>query len=72
VDYGGGFNSIYFRPDGGGYDQLGRLNNGVLYLNRPSELYSSRAISMFGLTGQLHGWRLVRNQAAGTTSWTTQ
>lgn len=72
VDYGGGFTSIYFRPDGGGYDQLGRLNNGVLYLNRPGELYSSRAISMFGLTGQLHGWRLVNNQAAGTTSWTTQ
>src|SRR4030095_485859 len=41
VDYGGGNTSIYFRPDGGAYDQLGRINNGVIYLDRPGELTSS-------------------------------
>jgi prepilin-type N-terminal cleavage/methylation domain-containing protein len=72
VDYGGGFNSVYFRPDGGAYDQVGRSNNGVIYLSRPGELEGSRAISVYGLTGQLHGWRLLKNTTTGVTSWTPQ
>lgn len=72
VDYGGGFNSIYFQPNGGGYDQLGRVNNGVVYMSRTGVLDTSRAISLFGLTGQLHGWRLQRNAAAGTVGWNPQ
>jgi|SRR5678815_3627509 type II secretory pathway pseudopilin PulG len=72
VDNGGGSNAVYFRPDGGAYDQLGRVNNGVFYISRPGELLSSRAISLFGLTGQLHGWRLQKNQTTGITSWITQ
>ena len=56
----------------GAYDQLGRVNNGVFYISRPGELLSSRAISLFGLTGQLHGWRLQKNQTTGITSWITQ
>jgi prepilin-type N-terminal cleavage/methylation domain-containing protein len=72
VDYGGGFNSVYFRPDGGAYDQLGRINNGVIYMNRPGELTTSRAVTVFGLTGQVHGWRLEKNKTTGVTSWTPQ
>jgi prepilin-type N-terminal cleavage/methylation domain-containing protein len=72
VDYGGGFNSVYFRPDGGAYDQLGRINNGVIYMDRPGELTTSRAITVFGLTGQIHGWRLEKNQTTGVTAWTPQ
>jgi hypothetical protein len=72
VDYGGGFNAVYFRPDGGAYDQLGRINNGVIYMNRPGELTTSRAVTVFGLTGQIHGWRLEKNQTTGVTSWTPQ
>lgn len=69
VDYGGGVTSVYFKPDGGAYDNLGRLNNGVLYLARPTELYSSRAITLYGLTSQLRGWRLYKNAVAGTSEW---
>ena len=69
---GGGSTQICFRPDGAAYDQLGNMNNGVLYLARPGELYSSRAITLFGLTGRLRGWRLSKNVAAGTNEWVQQ
>jgi prepilin-type N-terminal cleavage/methylation domain-containing protein len=69
---GGGSTQICFRPDGAAYDQLGNMNNGVLYLAHPGELYSSRAITLFGLTGRMRGWRLSKNVAAGTNEWVQQ
>ena len=58
----GSQNYIMFMPDGSSQDTLGNYNSGVLYLSRPGELYSSRAVSVFGTTGRVRGWRLV-NQA---------
>jgi prepilin-type N-terminal cleavage/methylation domain-containing protein len=69
---GGAGTSIYFKPDGGAYDLAGNVNNGVLYIARPTELYSSRAITMFGLTGRIKGWRLNKNTTAGTSEWQPQ
>lgn len=68
VDYGGGGTQIYFQPDGSATDSTGRVNNGVVYLARPGELTSSRAVSLFGATGRIRGWRLVVD-AGGASRW---
>ena len=59
VDYGGAKTRIFFQPDGRALDNAGRLNNGVVYMARPGELMSSRAVSVLGATGRLKGWRLI-------------
>ena len=64
---GGNNNVIYFYPDGSGKDALGYTNNGVIYIARPGELYSSHAITVWGATGRIRGWRLYNN--AGTPYW---
>lgn len=64
---GGNPNVVYFYPDGSGQDVNGNINNGVLYIARPGDLFSSRAISLWGATGRLRGWRLY--QSAGTKYW---
>jgi len=65
----GSQNYIMFMPDGSSQDTLGNFNSGVLYLTRPGDLYSSRAVSVFGTTGRIRGWRLY-NQAGNT--WVQQ
>jgi prepilin-type N-terminal cleavage/methylation domain-containing protein len=61
---------LIFYPDGSAQDDKGNPNSGVLYLTRPTDLYSSRAITVFGYTGRVRGWRLY-NQA-GTNKWVQQ
>jgi prepilin-type N-terminal cleavage/methylation domain-containing protein len=65
----GSQNYIMFMPDGSSQDTLGNYNSGVVYLGRPGDLYSSRAISVFGTTGRIRGWRLY-NQAGN--KWVQQ
>jgi len=60
-------NLIYFMPDGSGQDVNGNINNGVLYIARTGELYSSRAITFWGATGRMRGWRLLVNK--GNPYW---
>ena len=60
-------NVIYFYPDGSGEDVNGNINNGVVYIARPGDLFSSRAITLWGATGRLRGWRLYQN--SGTKYW---
>jgi Tfp pilus assembly protein FimT len=64
VDYGGGGNQIVFQPDGRALDATGRLNNGVVYVARPGELMSSRAVSVLGATGRVKGWHLIKSGTA--------
>lgn len=67
----GGAPCIIFYPDGSAQDDLGNYNSGVLYITRPlSNLYSSRAIDIYGTTGRVRGWRLY-NQS-GTNVWAEQ
>jgi len=66
----GGTSTIYFYPDGTAQDINGNINNGVVYLGRPGDLYSSRAITMWGSTGRLRGWRLYN--VSGTNTWRQQ
>jgi len=54
----GSQNYVMFMPDGSSQDTLGNYNSGVVYLGRTGDLYSSRAVSVFGTTGRIRGWRL--------------
>src|SRR5580693_9436778 len=55
----GGGTQIYFQPDGRALDALNRLNDGVVYVAEPGNLYSSRAVSVFGSTGRAKSWFLT-------------
>jgi prepilin-type N-terminal cleavage/methylation domain-containing protein len=68
---GGVENQIYFFPDGSGRDIGNNVNNGVIYLARPNELYSSRAITMLGAAGRARGWRLYAS-STGIPHWSQQ
>jgi prepilin-type N-terminal cleavage/methylation domain-containing protein len=65
---GGSLNYVSFLPDGSSQDSLGNYNNGVVYLTRPADtMYSSRAITVWGATGRIRGWRLITQASAPTT-----
>ena len=68
LDFGGGGTQIFFQPDGRALDSANRLNNGVVYVARPGELMSSRAVSVLGATGRVKGWRLI--QSGSQVVWT--
>lgn len=65
---GGGGTQIYFEPDGRALDAGNRLNNGVVYIAQPTNLFSSRAVSLYGSTGRTKGWTLT-TLAGGATGW---
>lgn len=72
IDFGqnvglGGLNYVMFMPDGSAQDTVGNLNNGVVYTALNGELYSARAISVFGATGRVRGWQLV--EQGGSPTW---
>ena len=67
---GGSVTDIYFQPDGTAQDINGNTNNGVVYLGRPGDLYSTRAITLWGVTGRLRGWRLYLQ--SGQLKWNQQ
>ncbi len=64
---GGGQNIIYFQPDGTAIDAAGNPNNGVLYIAKPGQLSTSRAVTLFGATGRLKTWYL--KQQGATVKW---
>ncbi|HTZ98060.1 MAG TPA: prepilin-type N-terminal cleavage/methylation domain-containing protein [Terriglobales bacterium] len=64
---GGNPDAVYFYPDGSAQDVNGNINNGVVYVARASDLYSSRAVTVWGATGRLRGWRLYNSN--GTNYW---
>jgi prepilin-type N-terminal cleavage/methylation domain-containing protein len=65
---GGAGTQIYFQPDGRALDGANRLNDGVIYLAQPGNLYSSRAVTLFGSTGRSKGWTL--SNLSGGPGWT--
>jgi prepilin-type N-terminal cleavage/methylation domain-containing protein len=68
---GGAKNVICFNPDGSAQDVNSNSNNGVIYMARIGSLYSSRAITAWGATGRLRGYRLYPNLAGGSV-WRQQ
>lgn len=65
-----GTSYVCFNPDGTATDQVGNIANGVVYLGRPGDLYSSRAITLWGSTGRIRGWRLYK--VGGANTWSQQ
>jgi prepilin-type N-terminal cleavage/methylation domain-containing protein len=65
-----GTNCVIFYPDGSGQDDLGNFNNGVVYMTRAADMYSSRAVTLFGTTGRVRGWRLYKQ--SGVNTWVQQ
>jgi prepilin-type N-terminal cleavage/methylation domain-containing protein len=73
----GGAKTIYFCPDGSAQDAeggagncLGSWDGGVVYIARSGEILSSRAISLWGGTGRIRGWRLYT--AGSNYQWVRQ
>ncbi|HYA25917.1 MAG TPA: prepilin-type N-terminal cleavage/methylation domain-containing protein [Terriglobales bacterium] len=72
---------IYFMPDGTGQDVNGNINNGVIYIarcidtasspcptgNTLGDINTAHAITVWGATGRIRGWRLYYN--SGTPYW---
>ena len=72
IDFGqglgaGSLNYVCFMPDGSSHDNLGNYNSGVVYLARTADpmIYNSRAITVWGATGRVRGWRLDKQAGAG-------
>lgn len=64
-----GGNTVYFYPDGSARDINGNINNGVVYMGRPGSLSSCRAVTLWGATSRIRGWRLYQN---GPWAWSQQ
>jgi len=62
---GGSGTTIFFQPDGSALDAAGRPNDRVIYVARPNELNSARAITLLGTTGRIRGWRLGTKSGGG-------
>jgi prepilin-type N-terminal cleavage/methylation domain-containing protein len=67
---GGIRDQVMFWPDGSAHDTSGNLNSGIIYVARDADLYSSRAITVYGASGRIRGWRLV--SSAGAPQWLEQ
>jgi prepilin-type N-terminal cleavage/methylation domain-containing protein len=64
-------NYVVFYPDGSAQDNLGNLVSGVIYMTRVGDsIYASRAVTVWGATGRIRGWRL--DQVAGVATWVQQ
>lgn len=64
--------TIYFCPDGSAQDAegtggncVGSWDGGVVYIARTTDLLSSRAVTIWGGTGRIRGWRLYSNGSGG-------
>jgi len=65
-----GFATVCFNPDGTATDALGNISNGVVYLGRTGDVYSARAVTFWGSTGRIRGWRLY--SISGNNTWRQQ
>lgn len=64
-------NVLWFMPDGTAQDANGNINNGVVYTAQPGNLYSSRAMTVFGASGRSRTYRLIPNNV-GNATWVPQ
>jgi len=51
---------LYFNPDGSIVNSTNDPVQGVVYMGRPSDPLSSRAVSFFGPTGKVKAWRYLK------------
>jgi prepilin-type N-terminal cleavage/methylation domain-containing protein len=62
-----GYNQVFFQPDGSGRDTTGKVANGVIFLAVPGDIATSRSITLWGGTGQVHLYKLY--SGAGGWFW---
>jgi prepilin-type N-terminal cleavage/methylation domain-containing protein len=62
-----GITQVYFQADGRVLDSLGRVADGIVYMSRTGDLTSTRAVTVFGATGRVKGWKLQKN--GSVISW---
>jgi type II secretory pathway pseudopilin PulG len=70
---GGGQTVVYFCPDGSSQNTSGAGNcsgmsnwsGGVAYIARGTDVSSARAVSVWGGTGRIRGWRLYTKTGGG-------
>jgi type II secretory pathway pseudopilin PulG len=67
IENGGAGTQVYFQPDGRALGGANRLNDGVVYMAEPNNLFSSRAVSLLGSTGRVKGWFLT--STGGVNGW---
>lgn len=70
-----GIETIYFCPDGSAQTTstcsgAGNWDGGVVYLGQSGNLLSARAVTLWGATGRIHGWRLYGQ--SGAYQWVRQ
>jgi prepilin-type N-terminal cleavage/methylation domain-containing protein len=64
-------NYVVFMPDGSARDNLGNYSNGLVYITRLNDsVFNSRAVTVWGTTGRVRGWRMT--QQAGAWIWVQQ
>jgi Tfp pilus assembly protein FimT len=69
----GGASVVYFCPDGSVQNDssgncAGSWDGGIVYIAQSNNILSSRAITLWGGTGRIHGWRLY-NLTSTTYQW---
>ena len=76
--YTSGVSTVYFCPDGSAQNSQdgtgncsGSWDGGVVYIAQSGNLLSSRAITLWGGTGRIHGWRLY-SKSGGGYQWLRQ
>ena len=52
INFSLGNQEIFFLPDGSAIDSSGLISSGVVYVARPEEVESTRAVTLFGATGR--------------------
>ena len=62
-----GINQVYFQADGRVLDSLNRVADGIVYMSRSGDITSTRAVTVFGATGRVKGWKL--QQSGSVYSW---
>jgi len=66
----GAGNLVMFMPDGSAHDMAGNFNSGIVYIARNGDLTSSRAVTVFGTSGRVRGWRIQK--PGGVATWIQQ
>lgn len=56
-----GINQVYFQADGRVLDSLNRVADGIVYMSRAGDVTSTRAVTVFGATGRVKGWKLQKS-----------
>jgi prepilin-type N-terminal cleavage/methylation domain-containing protein len=56
-DFGAATTTMSFTPEGALVNQVGVPVNGTVYVGRPTDLKTIRAVTVFGSTGRIRGYR---------------